>query len=530
MIKRAARFRAMHLQIIKKKVVPVKALPSPPPVQDLISTAAAAVPQEKNKHLAVIADLGHLRALKSTWLGRPDDHGVNDDGDQSFPVVTDYRCAADRNMTAKEYAEFWQLRGAANVPQQDNDPLPETNTLTGFGVRPPPQNKSANKDQHVTPNKQTGDHEKKKPICFDGDGWDDEPSPYWPPVEEGNPSSWDDWDNEDVVVADSGLDCCVPPPSPSPVPSSAPSLAEIVNGVTTLQVIWRAKQEKRRLQHQRVLQSELVRTGGEMFRRFKATHTGKLRVFRFDVQLQKPVVYLNSVTACWQDKTWKTGGAREAFIGGFLQMDETRRDTAYPTGIIMKRFKADPRSPQTPTDIKRAVVEDAAVQKSGQWFAQQWSTEHPDTPVTVVEPFIVCPLNERGEETAVWAAEQVLHGQWQKWVLNTGAVLQTNGDGKDVAEAFAHWSWCKSNQVNLVCDLQGVYQKAKTNINKNQLMLTDIAVSNGGGMMDWKGKSINIFFSQHVCNHLCCTLERPFVAVQAPAVPVGDQQKAAPID
>eukprot|EP01006_Ploeotia_vitrea_P032069 TRINITY_DN64348_c0_g2_i2.p1 TRINITY_DN64348_c0_g2~~TRINITY_DN64348_c0_g2_i2.p1 ORF type:complete len:450 (-),score=72.90 TRINITY_DN64348_c0_g2_i2:131-1480(-) len=449
-------------------------------------------------------------------------------------------------MTQKEYDEFWQLGAAANkIPQQDREPLPATNTLTGFGVRPPPPKKNKdtekdNKDKLVvdtpTPTKPQDDDQKMKPICFDGDGWDDEASPSLPTTataEEGN-SSWDDWDDKDITdddETDNNVSDSPSPPSPSPSPRVT-SVSEIVNnGITTIQAIWRAKPVKKQLHNQRVLQRELVKSCGKTFHNFKATHTGQLRVYRLDAQLKRPVVYLKSVTACWQEKTWQTGGAREAFLGGFLQPDETQRGLAYPKGIIMKRFKPGPHSPQTTTEIAQAVIEDACVQKHGQWFAQQWSSEFPDTPVTVVEPFIVCPLNERGEETAVWAAEQVLHnGQWQKWVLNTGAVLQTNGDGKYVAEAFAHWTWCKSNQVNLVCDLQGMYEKATSHSDNDRLMLTDVAVSNGGGMMDWKGKSIDIFFSQHVCNHLCCTMERPFVAVQAPAVPVGDQNKAAPID
>ncbi len=46
--------------------------------------------------------------------------------------------------------------------------------------------------------------------------------------------------------------------------------------------------------------------------------------------------------------------------------------------------------------------------------------------------------------------------EYTKWISNNGTINQARVIGNELMPTFAHWTWVKSREQLLVCDLQGV--------------------------------------------------------------------------
>ena len=100
------------------------------------------------------------------------------------------------------------------------------------------------------------------------------------------------------------------------------------------------------------------------------------------------------------------------------------------------------------------------------------------------------------------AIEDFIPGKYEKFNSNTG---WTVNDGHRFSPAFSHFTWWKTGESELVCDLQGV----RTDFSYE---LTDPAIHSWErqyGRTDMGQRGIDSFFSSHKCNPLCDDLPLP---------------------
>ena len=113
-------------------------------------------------------------------------------------------------------------------------------------------------------------------------------------------------------------------------------------------------------------------------------------------------------------------------------------------------------------------------------------------------------LKSKKMENRYLAVEKVLKGPFTKYNNNWGYVADYSKFKEkseehirfnDVAQAFSHYSYEKSDGYILVCDLQGVVQRLTDPmiLNKNFSKLQG----------DLSGPGIVKFFSSHKCNEIC---------------------------
>lgn len=96
------------------------------------------------------------------------------------------------------------------------------------------------------------------------------------------------------------------------------------------------------------------------------------------------------------------------------------------------------------------------------------------------------------------AAEPFIEGKYEKFNSNSGW-----NNGHDICQAFSHYTFIRSNNALVVCDLQGVECG-------DRYYLTDPAINsleNGQyGCTDLGVKGILQFFYNHRCNSICRNL------------------------
>eukprot|EP01006_Ploeotia_vitrea_P043053 TRINITY_DN66683_c7_g1_i1.p1 TRINITY_DN66683_c7_g1~~TRINITY_DN66683_c7_g1_i1.p1 ORF type:complete len:345 (+),score=57.16 TRINITY_DN66683_c7_g1_i1:904-1938(+) len=216
----------------------------------------------------------------------------------------------------------------------------------------------------------------------------------------------------------------------------------------------------------------------------------------------------NTILACWEKHPWQTGGFRHAFRGGTY---------GNPEGLVFKQFRDDKgllqNGPVSFTQLKDSMAREVISQKIASYYANCWS-KYSFNPVEIVEPLLACPLNEKGEETAAWATEELIQGEYKKWIHNSGGILTRGDVGDKLAGAFAHFTWSYSGGDHLVCDLQGACQEVASFFGKSfyKLTLTDPVVATGGSTgygADFGQRAIDKFFTEHICNEWCAHFDKP---------------------
>lgn len=103
------------------------------------------------------------------------------------------------------------------------------------------------------------------------------------------------------------------------------------------------------------------------------------------------------------------------------------------------------------------------------------------------------------------AVEEKLEGAYEKWNNNDGFVNQSDDLKCKVAQAFSHFSYEKSNQQELIVDIQGCGGSKKC-------VYTDPAlhsVTNVYGKSDRGPAGMQKFFRTHKCNFICRGLGLP---------------------
>ncbi len=171
--------------------------------------------------------------------------------------------------------------------------------------------------------------------------------------------------------------------------------------------------------------------------------------------------------------------------------------TAHPQpGLIGKRVVA-----KKPIDgsYSTALSEmDLRVARKAQVFAAQFNKDFPGAPPIDFQ----LPVRMIADDGQSILVEWFLYGEYTNWIYNNGTINQAKVRGNELMLAFAHWTWVKSGEQFLVCDLQGVKDPRGYH-------LTDPAIhslTGQYGTTDLGQRGIDLFFRTHVCNSACRSL------------------------
>lgn len=172
------------------------------------------------------------------------------------------------------------------------------------------------------------------------------------------------------------------------------------------------------------------------------------------------------------------------------------------THVVLKENKKD-------THFKR-YLENYHAHLTAMVYAEQFNREKPDTAEAVQ---FVSPSLLEIRENSGWrhfSVEPYIEGEYLKFNSNAGYVAESSKIN-DTLQAFSHYSWQKSGERLIVCDLQGVVT------NSGGALLTDPSIHSRTeelllyGPTNLGVEGIRTFFSHHTCNTVCKEMEfRPY--------------------
>lgn len=199
--------------------------------------------------------------------------------------------------------------------------------------------------------------------------------------------------------------------------------------------------------------------------------------------------------AKFETRPFSHGSCRDAFRGEVIAPEGKAGSK-----VVVKLFKNDYER------FKGDWSVDIRTYEKAQEMAQIFNVEsETDRPIQFRTPTLMTvTAKAHGSWNTAFVGEKViaedfLNGTWTKWLTNNGWV-NTKADGGTSMIAFAHWTWVKSDQQLLVCDLQGVRD------NPRGYWLTDPAINSVNwdyGATDCGTPGINQFFRYHKCNDIC---------------------------
>lgn len=139
---------------------------------------------------------------------------------------------------------------------------------------------------------------------------------------------------------------------------------------------------------------------------------------------------------------------------------------------------------------------DMSSQAVASYLAKEFSLRYPESPIE----FVQAQLLDLGEESSFpfrfMALEPWIPGKYEKMTSNAGQIAKDS----DLAQAFSHFTWDRTEGDIMVVDIQGV-----------ENTLTDPQIHSqdtdrfGRGNLCCKG--MDAFFLNHVCNDICHTLK-----------------------
>lgn len=128
------------------------------------------------------------------------------------------------------------------------------------------------------------------------------------------------------------------------------------------------------------------------------------------------------------------------------------------------------------------------------YLAKEFSLRYPESPIEFVQAQLL-DLGESSFPFRFMALEPWIPGKYEKKTSNAGQIAKDS----DLAQAFSHFTWDRTEGDIMVADIQGV-----------ENTLTDPQIHSqdtdrfGRGNLCCKG--MDAFFLNHVCNDICHTL------------------------
>ena len=193
--------------------------------------------------------------------------------------------------------------------------------------------------------------------------------------------------------------------------------------------------------------------------------------------------------------------------GGFRHEFRAKTEPFDGKEYVLKKYTTESlknlhRLEETPNAHARKSVQLNALASN---FAAQMKNELPNKYLCMeYNSLMLVTVMETKEVVTV---ERFIEGQFIKYVNNDGNVIPTNGHMQDMAEAFSHFTFVKSNSQLMVLDTQG----------SNEIMFDpevatvvdtyDEIGSLNFCMGNMSKEAITTFFRMHKCGSLCKLLK-----------------------
>lgn len=129
------------------------------------------------------------------------------------------------------------------------------------------------------------------------------------------------------------------------------------------------------------------------------------------------------------------------------------------------------------------------------YLAKEFSLRYPESPIEFVQAQLL-DLGESSFPFRFMALEPWIPGKYEKKTSNAGQIAKDS----DLAQAFSHFTWDRTEGDIMVVDIQGV----ENTLTDPQIHCQDIDRFGRGNLCC---KGMDAFFLNHVCNDICHTLK-----------------------
>ena len=138
---------------------------------------------------------------------------------------------------------------------------------------------------------------------------------------------------------------------------------------------------------------------------------------------------------------------------------------------------------------------DMGSQAVASYLAKEFSLRYPESPIEFVQAQLL-DLGESSFPFRFMALEPWIPGKYEKKTSNAGQIAKDS----DLAQAFSHFTWDRTEGDIMVADIQGV----ENTLTDPQIHSQDTGRFGRGNLCC---KGMDAFFLNHVCNDICHTLK-----------------------
>ena len=142
-----------------------------------------------------------------------------------------------------------------------------------------------------------------------------------------------------------------------------------------------------------------------------------------------------------------------------------------------------------------ALSGDMGSQAVASYLAKEFSLRYPESPIEFVQAQLL-DLGESSFPFRFMALEPWIPGKYEKKTSNAGQIAKDS----DLAQAFSHFTWDRTEGDIMVVDIQGV----ENTLTDPQIHCQDTDRFGRGNLCC---KGMDAFFLNHVCNDICHTLK-----------------------
>lgn len=190
-----------------------------------------------------------------------------------------------------------------------------------------------------------------------------------------------------------------------------------------------------------------------------------------------------------RDEILGRGAFRIAYAGTYIGGNRNSQEA------VCKCFKTKFRGLEKDFFQSDFKVADKAIQ-----YAEDWNTFCESDETILITRGDVHTIGRRK-----YLVEPMIRN-FTKFTSNNGWISDDEGWHGEALEAYSHYTYHRSGERLIVCDLQGRHKGGRFENSKSRFELTDVAVCSRDakyGPTDLGEKGIDSFFKSHVCNQFC---------------------------